>query len=52
MHPARNRRVKQTESRNPVTDVRTDRSEVPIYLPGTPSNAFVEHVERFVRMLR
>ena len=37
--------MKATESRDPITGVPIEQSEIPIYLPGTPSGAFVEYVE-------
>lgn len=40
--------MKATESRDPITGVPIEQSEVPFYLPGTPSAAFVEYVELFV----
>ena len=51
MRPARNPRVKATESRDPITGVPIEQSEIPVYMPGTPSGAFVEYVERFVGSL-
>ena len=51
MRPARNSCVKATESRDSITGVPVEQSEVPIHMPGTPSGAFVEYVERFVATL-
>ena len=43
--------MKATESRDPITGVPVEQTEIPLYLPGTPSNAFVEYVELFVGTL-
>ena len=43
--------MKAIESRDPITGVPVERTEVPVYLPGTPSTEFVEFVELFVRSL-
>ena len=51
MRPAQSTRVKATESRDPITGVAVEESEVPIYLPATPSAAFVKYVELFVGTL-
>ena len=43
--------MKATESRDPITNVPIEQSDIPFYLPGTPSASFVEYVELFIAML-
>ena len=44
--------MKPNESRDPITDVRLEQPEIPVYMPGTPTVSFLEYVELGVSMLR
>ncbi|NHN49374.1 hypothetical protein G9464_17525 [Halostella sp. JP-L12] len=37
-----------TEPRDSITNVPIQESDVPVYLPGTPTVAFTEYVELFI----
>ncbi|MFC4436640.1 MULTISPECIES: hypothetical protein [Natrialbaceae] len=43
--------MEETEPRDPITDVPIEQSDLPVYLPGTPTVSFTEYIERFVSML-
>ncbi|WP_459807588.1 hypothetical protein [Halopiger thermotolerans] len=40
------------ESRDPITGVRLERPEPPMYMPGTPTASFLEFLELAVAALR
>lgn len=44
--------MKRTESRDPITNVRLEQPDLPVYLPGTPTASFGEYIELFASMLR
>ncbi|NUB90685.1 hypothetical protein HT576_06585 [Haloterrigena sp. SYSU A121-1] len=41
-----------TDPRDPITDVRLEEPDLPVYLPGTPTVSFTEYVELAIDSLR
>lgn len=37
--------MKATESRDPITNVPIDQSDLPVYLPATPTSSFARYLE-------
>ncbi|MFB1062699.1 hypothetical protein [Natrinema sp. H-ect4] len=44
--------MKRTEYRDPITNVRLEQPDLPIYMPGTPTPSFIEYIELLASMLR
>ncbi|MFC6764889.1 hypothetical protein [Natrinema soli] len=44
--------MKRTENRDPITNVRLEQPDLPVYMPGTPTASFMEYIELVANMLR
>ncbi|WP_255168563.1 hypothetical protein [Natrononativus amylolyticus] len=41
----------ESETRDPITGVQIEQSDVPLYLPGTPTLSFTTNLERLIGAL-